>query len=120
MYIGFASNITKSYYQGLVTTQGHINAFSDCGKGVNLYPLLSEDSSIELIDKIGGAIEILHGNYSQDKEEYLPEVAPSEIEIADTSFDDLKVEHVYLDERGKVIETATEVAPEQDNGKPKR
>ena len=116
MYIGFASNITKSYYQGLVTTQGHINAFSDCGKGVNLYPLLSEDSSIELIDKIGGAIEILHGNYSQDKEEYLPEVAPSEIEIADTSFNDLKVEHVYLDERGKVIETATEVAPEQDNG----
>lgn len=58
----------------------------------------------------------MRGNNSQDKEKYLPEVAPSEIENADTSFDDLKVEHVYLDERGKVIETATEVAPEQDNG----
>ena len=76
--------------------------------------LLSEDGSVELIDKIGEAIEILHGNNSQDKEENLPEVAPAE--IADTSFGDLKVEHVYLDEREKGIETATEVAPEQDNG----
>lgn len=76
--------------------------------------LLSEDGSVELIDKIGEAIEILHGNNSQDKEENLLEVAPAE--IADTSFDDLKVEHVYLDEREKGIETATEVAPEQDNG----
>lgn len=76
--------------------------------------LLSEDGSVELIDKIGEAIEILHGDNSQDKEENLPEVAPAE--IADTSFDDLKVEHVYLDEREKGIETATEVAPEQDNG----
>ena len=76
--------------------------------------LLSEDGSVELVDKIGEAIEILRGNNSQDKEEYLPEVASTE--NADTSYDDLKVEHVYLDERGKVIETATEVAPEQDNG----
>lgn len=76
--------------------------------------VLSEDGSVELIDKIGEAIEILHGNNSQDKEENLLEVAPAE--IADTSFDDLKVEHVYLDEREKGIETATEVAPEQDNG----
>lgn len=76
--------------------------------------LLSEDGSVELIDKIGEAIEILHGNNSQDKEENLPEVAPAE--IADTSFDDLKVEHVYLDEREKGIETATEVTPEQYNG----
>lgn len=136
MYIGFASNITKSYYQGLVmalpkvgnivtkawercyqplvTTQGHINAFSDCGKGVNLYPLLSEDGSVELVDKIGEAIEILRGNSSQNQEENQPKGAP--VGIADTSFDDLKVEHVYLDEREKGIETATEVAPEQDNG----
>lgn len=76
--------------------------------------LLSEDGSVELIDKIGEAIEILHGNNSQDKEESQLEVAP--VGIADTSFDDLKVEHVYLDEREKGIETATEVAPEQDNG----
>ena len=76
--------------------------------------LLSEDGSIKLIDKIGEAIEILRGNNSQDQEENQPEDAPAE--IADTSFDDLKVEHVYLDEREKGIETATEVAPEQDNG----
>lgn len=136
MYIGFASNITKSYYQWLVMalpkvgnivtkawercyqplviTQGHINAFSDCGKGVNLYPLLSEEGSVELVDKIGEAIEILRSNNSQDKEEYLPEVAPTE--NADSSYDDLKVEHVYLDERGKVIEAKTEIAPDKDNG----
>ena len=76
--------------------------------------LLSEDGSIELVDKIGEAIEILRGNSSQNQEENQPEDAPTE--ITDISFDDLKVEHVYLDERGKVIETATEVAPEQDNG----
>ena len=76
--------------------------------------LLSEDGSIELVDKIGEAIEILRGNSSQNQEENQPEDAPAE--ITDISFDDLIVEHVYLDERGKVIETATEVAPEQDNG----
>ena len=76
--------------------------------------LLSEDGSVELVDKIGEAIEILRGNNSQDKEEYLPEVARTE--NADTSYDDLKVEHVYLDEHGKLSETATEVAPEQDKG----
>ena len=76
--------------------------------------LLSEDGSIELVDKIGEAIEILRGNSSQNQEENQPEDAPAE--ITDISFDDLKVEHVYLDERWKVIETATEVAPEQDNG----
>lgn len=76
--------------------------------------LLSENGSIELVDKIGEAIEILRGNSSQNQEENQPEDAPAE--ITDISFDDLKVEHVYLDERGKVIETATEVATEQDNG----
>lgn len=76
--------------------------------------LLSEDGSVELVDKIGEAIEILRGNNSQDKEENLPEVAPTE--NADTSYDDLKVEHVYLDEREKDIEAATEAASKQDNG----
>lgn len=83
--------------------------------------LLSEDGSVELVDKIGEAIEILRGNNSEEHEHSMPispvryteEDAPSE--IVDSSYDDLKVEHVYLDERGKVIETATEVAPEQDN-----
>ena len=42
------------------------------------------------------------------------------VEIVDSSFDDLKVEHVYLDERGKVIETTTEIAPEQENTKESR
>ena len=76
--------------------------------------LLSEDGSVELVDKIGEAIEILRGNNSQDKEENLPEVAPTE--NADTSYDDLKVEHVYLDERENGIEAATEAASKQDNG----
>ena len=83
--------------------------------------LLSEDGSVELIDKIGEAIETLRGNNSEEQEErlsippvrYTEEDAP--VEIVDSSFDDLKVEHVYLDERGKVIETTTEIAPEQDN-----
>ena len=75
--------------------------------------LLSEDGSVELVDKIGEAIEILRGNNSQDQEESLSEETPAE--IADISFDDLKVEHVYLDEHGKVIEAKTEIVPEQDN-----
>ena len=115
----FGSIVTKAwecYYQPMVTTRGYLNAFSVYSKGVNLYPLLSEDGSVELVDKIGEAIEILRGNSSQNQEENQPEVAPGEIEIADTSFDDLKVEHVYLDERGTGIETATEAASKQDNG----
>ena len=83
--------------------------------------LLSEDGSVGLVDKIGEAIEILRGNNSKEHEESQPispaihtdEDAP--VEIVDSSFDDLKVEHVYLDERGKVIEYTTEIAPEQDN-----
>ena len=84
--------------------------------------LLSEDGSIELVDKIGEAIEILRGNNSKEHEESQPispvrnsdEDAPAE--IVDSSFDGLKVEHVYLDERGKVIENKTEIAPDKDNG----
>lgn len=75
--------------------------------------LLSEDGSVELVDKIGEAIEILRGNNSQDQEESQSEEAPAE--IADVPFDDLRVEHVYLDERGKVIEAKTEIVPEQNN-----
>lgn len=84
--------------------------------------LLSEDGSVELVDKIGEAIEILRGNNSKEHEDsqpispvrYTEEDAP--VVIVDSSFDDLKVEHVYLDERGKVIEAKTEIAPDQDNG----
>ena len=83
--------------------------------------LLSEDGSVELVDKIGEAIEILRGNNSEEQEErqpispvrYTEEDAPAA--IVDSSFDDLKVEHVFLDERGKVIEAKAEIAPEQDN-----
>ena len=74
---------------------------------------MSEDGSVELVDKIGEAIEILRGNNSQDQKESQSEEAPAE--IADVPFDDLRVEHVYLDERGKVIEAKTEIVPEQDN-----
>ena len=84
--------------------------------------LLSEDGTVELVEKIGEAIEILRGNNSKEHEEsqpistirYTEEDAPAE--TVDSSFDDLKVEHVYLDERGKVIEAKTEIAPDQDNG----
>lgn len=82
--------------------------------------LLSEDGSVELVDKIGEAIEILRGNNSKEHKEsqsILPvrytEDAPDE--VVDSSFNDLKVEHVYLDERGKVIVPTAEIAPEQDN-----
>lgn len=84
--------------------------------------LLSEDGSVELVDKIEEAIEILRGNNSEEHEQSMPispvryteEDAPAE--IVDSSFDDLKVEHVYLDECGKkVLETTTGIAPEQDN-----
>ena len=79
--------------------------------------LLSEDGSIELVDKIGEAIEILRGNNSKEHERSQPTFpADADKEYAldkfvDTSFDDLKVEQVYLDERGKVIKTSTEIAP---------
>lgn len=83
--------------------------------------LLSEDGSVELVDKISEAIEILRGNNSKKHEEG-QSIFPAESDREDTSagvvgssFDDLKVEHVYLDERGKVIETTKEIAPEQDN-----
>lgn len=83
--------------------------------------LLSEDGSVELVDKISEAIEILSGNNSKKHEEG-QSIFPAESDREDTSagvvgssFDDLKVEHVYLDERGKVIETTKEIAPEQDN-----
>ena len=83
--------------------------------------LLSEDGSVELVDKISEAIEILRGNNSKKHEEG-QSILPAESDREDTSagvvgssFDDLKVEHVYLDERGKVIETTKEIAPEQDN-----
>ena len=83
--------------------------------------LLSEDGSVELVDKIGEAIEILRGNNSEEHEEG-QSIFPVESDREDTaagvigsSFDDLRVEHVYLDERRKVIESTTEIAPEQDN-----
>lgn len=56
--------------------------------------LLSEDGSVEFVDKIGDTIEILRGNNSQDQEKSQSKEAPAD--IADTSFDDLKFEHVYL------------------------
>ena len=83
--------------------------------------LLSEDGSVGLVDKIGEAIGILRGNNSEEQEESVPissvryteEDDPAE--IVDSSFDDLKAERVYLDERGKIIESTTEIAPKQDN-----
>lgn len=83
--------------------------------------LLNEDGSIELVNKIGEAIEILRGNNSKEYEESQlifsaesdKEDAP--VEVVDTSFDDLKVEHGYLDEHGRVLEATTEISPGLNN-----
>ena len=83
--------------------------------------LLSEDGSVELVDKIGDAIEILRGNNSKKHEEcqFISPVRYTEdapVEVVASSFSDLKVEQVYLDGRGKGIKATTEIAPDQDNG----
>ena len=86
--------------------------------------LLSEDGSMELVDKIGEAIEILRGNRSKEQEESLPISSVTYTEedidaekvpaIIVDSFDNMEIEHVYLDNRGNVIETKSEIAHAQD------
>lgn len=88
--------------------------------------LLSENGSMELVDRIEEAIEILRGNnstaYRDDIDVELSRpILPNDTDkedvpvgITDSSIDDLIVENVYLDERGNVIETRTETNPELD------
>lgn len=91
--------------------------------------LMSEEGSIDIIDKIGEAIDTLRGsNRTVDKEEYVIESAepeqpvdskePTATPIKTDSFSDaLEIEHVYLDSHGKIIEKETvtkDVIPERD------
>lgn len=101
--------------------------------------LMSEDDSMELIDKISSAIDILRGiNIEKEEEEknaersYVSTLSVNAIkeELLDFSeedfSDDLEIEHVYLDSHGKVMESfpsvnsipEKEIAKEDRKGKP--
>lgn len=83
--------------------------------------LLSDDDSVELIDKIGEAIETLRGNNSMEYKAIKPmcfidtEGEDAHAKIVDYSFDDLNIKQVYLDECEKAIETTKEIALEQNH-----
>ena len=83
--------------------------------------LLSEEGSIDLIDKIGEAIDFLRGNNCKEHEEcrsFVPSETNREdspAQSAGSSIDNMNVENIYLDVRGKVIEATKEIAPKQDN-----
>ena len=87
--------------------------------------LLSDDGSIELVDKIGEAIEILRGNNSKEHKESQSihfvdtdgDDAPAE--IVDFS-DDLNIKQTYLEEPEKAIKAATEITPEQNRSSESR
>lgn len=79
--------------------------------------LMREDGSVELIDKISSAINLLRGN-TEDEIEVVSTAGDSDKEKApdsskeellefeqEPSYDDLEIEHVYLDSHGKVIDT---------------
>lgn len=82
--------------------------------------LLSDNDSVELIDKIGEAIEILRGNNSKEHKEsqsiHFVDIdgddAPAE--ILDFSFDDLNIKQTYLEEPEKAIKAVTKITPEQN------
>lgn len=100
--------------------------------------LMSEEGSVEIIDKIGEAIDILRGiNKSEEDviKEYPavmtdePEEETKEVSIVDNniqleatidseiSSDNTEIEHVYLDTLGNIVETTTtpyDVLPEKD------
>lgn len=93
--------------------------------------LMSEEGSMELIDKIGEAIELLRDNNkeyveveSKEEEKEIEQILPipqikkenTPVDGTDSSYDDLEIEHVYLDHRGKIIKTSTpEILPEKNN-----
>lgn len=61
--------------------------------------LLSEEGAMELVDKIGEAIEILRGNNHKDNKEK----------------ENIEIEHVYLDDHDKVVESMADILPKQYN-----
>ena len=88
--------------------------------------LLSDNDSVELIDKIGEAIEILRGNNSKEHKESQSihfvdtdgDDAPAE--IVDFSYEDLNIKQTYLEEPEKNIKAATEITLEQNRSSESR
>lgn len=88
--------------------------------------LLSDNDSVELLDKIGEAIEILRGNNSKKNKESQSihfvdtdgDDAPAE--IVDFSFEDLNIKQTYLEEPEKAIKVATEITLEQNRSSESR
>lgn len=88
--------------------------------------LLSDNDSVELIDKIGEAIEILRGNNSKEYKESQSihfvdtdgDDAPAE--IVDFSYEDLNIKQTYLEEPEKNIKAATEITLEQNRSSESR
>lgn len=88
--------------------------------------LLSDNDSVELLDKIGEAIEILRGNNSKEHKESQSihfvdtdgDDAPAE--IVDFSFEDLNIKQTYLEEPEKAIKVATEITLEQNRSSESR
>lgn len=88
--------------------------------------LLSDNDSVELIDKIGEAIEILRGNNSKEHKESQSihfvdtdgDDAPAE--IVDFSYEDLNIKQTYLEEPEKAIKSATEITLEQNRSSESR
>ena len=94
--------------------------------------LMSDDGAMELIDKIGEAVEVLHGNVAADEDEEEIEVdeededdssqtdeddAEEESDNAeDASFDDIEVEHVFVDSSGRRIDSFTTTSASQEKG----
>ena len=88
--------------------------------------LLSDNDSVELLDKIGEAIEILRGNNSKKNKESQSihfvdtdgDDAPAE--IVDFSYEDLNIKQTYLEEPEKAIKVATEITLEQNRSSESR
>lgn len=97
--------------------------------------LMSEEDSMELIDKIGEAIDLLRGNNRSEAIDQ-PEEKTIEDEpiaepvkqkespiITEEPSNDIEIEHVYLDDHGNVIEKTPpsyDVVPERDFAKETR
>lgn len=88
--------------------------------------LLSDNDSVELLDKIGEAIEILRGNNSKKNKESQSihfvdtDGDDTPAEIVDFSFEDLNIKQTYLEEPEKAIKVATEITLEQNRSSESR
>lgn len=88
--------------------------------------LLSDNDSVELLDKIGEAIEILRGNNSKENKEsqsihFVDTDGDDTLaEIVDFSFEDLNIKQTYLEEPEKAIKAATEITLEQNRSSESR